>query len=524
MQAGAVVTSGRTIDVTGLENWIASVPHQFDVVAWRYEGLDLWPLFKTALVGLAVLEIMGHRRYGLATGGMGWQLGVVADYFASPIVRNPFASLRPSIAPPKGLSDSVLCYDSGGHARQLGDLLVSPSLDVLAALLGRTGRRSVFWFENSSGNDPRLRNVLHGPAYGMAELLADARKRAVRFGTQRAMNGFPGFAECCEVAARYLEIPLRFLKFWITRQVNLAISFARSCDHILVRHGCPELLLVSNSCVWTTTGLIGAAKWHGVPVIEVHHGAESPSAITAPGQVPHFSRFNTAPDALITWEELDRSDERAFAAGPLSVQLGQVISARQSSDPESYDRFLQLLERQRAALARHVKRGTFAAEVAVSLQPGDEGGWLRDIVRELGGKVFFWVRRHAKDSHKPIPAPANELAACAEYDLATSTFLPILLERVDIHLTRFSAVTLEAAGMGVPTIATDPYAADLYDWRLPNGTFWIRQTTRAVTDQIETLIAEKTRKPGTKLSDLSCLIPFVENVCRSISAGEPIQS
>ena len=105
--------------------------------------------------------------------------------------------------------------------------------------------------------------------------------------------------------------------------------------------------------------------------------------------------------------------------------------------------------------------------------------------------MFFWVRRHAKDSHKPIPAPASELAACVEYDLATSTFLPILLERMDIHLTRFSAVTLEAAGMGVPTIATDPYAADLYDWRLPNGTFWIRQTARAVTDQIETLIARR---------------------------------
>ena len=190
-----------------------------------------------------------------------------------------------------------------------------------------------------------------------------------------------------EVAARYLGIPLRFLKFWITRQVNLAISFARSCDHILVRHGCPELLLVE-LLRWTTTGLIGAAKWHGVPVIEVHHGAESPRAITAPGQVPHFSRFNTAPDALITWEELDRSDERAFAAGPLSVQLGQVISARQSSDPESYNQFLQLLGRQRAALARHIKRGTFAAEVAVSLQPGDEGGWLRDIVRDSAARCF----------------------------------------------------------------------------------------------------------------------------------------
>ena len=58
--------------------------------------------------------------------------------------------------------------------------------------------------------------------------------------------------------------------------------------------------------------------------------------------------------------------------------------------------------------------------------------------------------------------------------------------------------------MGVPTIATDPYAADLYDGRLPNGTFWIRQTARAVADRYRNADRrEDAESRATKLSDSS---------------------
>ena len=100
----------------------------------------------------------------------------------------------------------------------------------------------------------------------------------------------------------------------------------------------------------------------------------------------------------------------------------------------------------------------------MSLQPVDEGGWLAEIVRQFEGNIFFWIRRHASDIHRPVPALAKGGLPWLDFSIATSTFLPILLERADVHLTRFSAVTLEAAGMDVPTIATEKYAADLYEF------------------------------------------------------------
>src|SRR5262249_46169984 len=153
-------------------------------------------------------------------------------------------------------------------------------------------------------------------AFGLANLLANARGRAMRFGTRKALGAMPQFAECCATAARYLKLEDRFLQMWFARQVNLSISVADVFEHVFARDGRPDLPMLLNSCVWSTTGLVAAAKRQNVPVIEVHHGAESRSAVTAPGQQPHFSLFDTAPDALISWECCDRDDEKVFAAGP----------------------------------------------------------------------------------------------------------------------------------------------------------------------------------------------------------------
>lgn len=504
-------SSERRVDLTSFEEWIASVPAYFDVLAWTHNGEHLWPLFKTALIGLAIVATMGHRRFGLTTGGLGWQLGVLADYFGSPIVRRCFATPPLLLAPPEGLSGRILCCDSGGHARAFGEMLISPSLDVIAASLMRRGRHPVFWFENSSNGDPRLLEALHRPAYGLGEVLGQARRYALHSGV-RGLDGFPGFSECCQVASRHLGLPLPFLRFWIKRQFNLALSIARAYDRAFCEHGCPELLLISNSCVWSTTGLISAARKHRIPVIEVHHGVESPSAVTAPRQLPHFSQFNSVPDALITWEQIDRGDKRVFAAGPLGIHLGGVISDRDRNDPQTYSRFVDLLNVQRQSMSQRTAVGGFRAEVLVSLQPGDNGKWVEEIVRALRGEVFFWLRRHARDDHKRSLSVSRDIREFTDSEIASSALLAVLLERVDIHLTRFSAVTLEAAALGVPTIATDPYAKDLFDERLPKHMFSIAQSADAIAECIERLIAQKRARVRPVLPDLNRLVSFIDDV------------
>jgi hypothetical protein len=501
--------SKRTIDVVSFESWIRSIPASFDVSLWQLGDLDVWPLFKTSLVGLGVLSRMGYRRHGLPTGGFGWQSGVLFDYFFLTRIRGAWK--RPSFPPQAAdeLTGFILCYDSGGHARDLGGLYVSPALDVAAALLRRAGQRSVFWYESLPAGDSRLARSLHGPAYGLAGIISHAQNRANGVRTREALSRLHGFSDCCRSAAAQLDLGPKFLTFWFARQANLMLSAAELFGAIFDRCGSPEALLLLNSCVWTTAGLAAAAKKHCIPVIEIHHGAESSSAVTAPNELPHFSSFNTAPDGLISWEFVDRRDNRVFSAAPLGIQLSGLMLQGHSDDPETYYRFRELVLQQRALLAERTRGMMNAHEIVVSLQPGDDGLWLVDVARLATSTIFFWVRHHTKDSGRaPLRFP-DDLVSRIEHRLASSVLLSELLARADVHLTRFSGVTLEAAAMGVPTIATEDYAADLYRQRVPKGAIRIRRAAADIAAEINAMIATKPLKQATELRDIRGMVPFV---------------
>lgn len=510
--------SRRTIDIVEFERWIQSIPDRIDVQAWHHEGLALWPLFKTTLVALGILAKIKQPRRGVPTGGLGWHAGVIADYFALSGLRKSHRLRLPALAPSEGLSGAIVYYASGGHGRDLGEVFVTPSLDVPAALLGRAGHRSVFWYEDLEVDSASLARTLHGPAYGLSNMLADARGRAMRFGTRDALAAMPGFADCCAIAAGHLGLKNRFLQLWFARQVNLAISVARTFEQVFARDGRPELLVMLNSCVWSTTGLVAAAKRNGVPVVEVHHGAESRSAVTAPGQRPHFSTFNSAPDALISWDCRNRNDERVFAAGPLGMQLSAIVPDDAVDDRESYARLRQLIAQQREALARRVGGMTHAGEILATLQPGDDGRWIAEVLRALSIDVFVWLRTHALDGERVLAAIPSSLAGRADARLGSTAPLPLLLGRADVHLTRFSGVTLEAAAMGVPTVATEAYAADLYGPHVPDGALYLEASPPAIAAQIEALIAAPAQRHVRRLPDLKDLVPFVDRI---VKAGRP---
>jgi hypothetical protein len=415
----------------------------------------------------------------------------------------------------------VLYYASGGHGRDLGELFVTPSLDVPAALLGRAGNRSVFWYEDLASDSESLARTLHGPAYGLSDSLADARGRAMRFGTRDVLAAMPGFPECCATAAGHLKLRTRFLQLWFARQVNLAIAVTELFEQVFARDGRPKLLVILNSCVWSTTGLVAAAKRQGVPVIEVHHGAESQSAVTAPRQRPHFSTFNTAPDALISWDCRSRDDDLVFAAGPLGLQLATIVPDRAADDREPYARLRQLMAQQKDALAHRVDGLTYAGEVLATLQPGDDGRWIADVLRELSIDVFVWLRTHALDGERVLAAIPPSLAARADAALGSSAPLTLLLDRADVHLTRFSGVTLEAAAMGVPTVATEAYASALYGPHVPDGALCVETSPRAIAAQIEALITTRAQRRVKRLPGLEGLVPFVDRIAQSRSAPVP---
>ncbi len=496
--------------MSAIENYLADVPEDTDVLAWRLHEIDLWPLFKTCLLSLAVLiDIRQPKSWGIKVGNLPWQAGVLADHYFVSNWRARRSRQAELVLPPDQLEGQVLYLASKVQARMLADLLVSAPFDIPATLMHRAGHDGIIWYEDLSEQDEQLDHALNPPARGVNSVLATAYMRSHHPQTGKDLKQLPGFSNWCAKAAQCLGLSPRFLRIWLARQVNIARATKDCYGQIFDQRGHPSLLVMLNSGFATTVGITAAARSRSIRVVEVHHGAESESALTAPDQQPHFSRFNSAPDALISWELTPREDEAVLSIGPIGLHLPSLFAQNHQTDLPSHKTLREQLEAQISVLAAHALEAKTTHEILVSLQPGDEARWLSRAAQQIPD-CLFWVRRHGADLSEPLPELAFSGTANIEFELASKSVLPLLLDRVDLHLTRFSAVALEAAACGVPTLATESYAHQLYEQHISSQLLNIEADEAALPEAIRQLLAQNTGEKHQDLPDIEQIVPFLE--------------
>ncbi len=498
-----------TIDISALESWLRDTPRSVPVGAWTVQGLDLWPLFTTCLVSLAILSKIGQRRSLARVGSAAWQLGVLADHTVVSAARRLGAKPAPEL-PVDPLDTCILYSGSRVHTRSVGSILVTAPLDIPATLMLRAGHRNVFWFEDMPTDDPRLSTVLNGPARGVAGLLAIARSRASHIKVAAELRNLPGFASWCASAAAFLRLSPRFLQLWLARQLKLALATMRCYGEVFDARGRPRLLVMLNGGFASTVGLTAAARTRGIPVIEVQHGADSECAVTSADHQPHFSTYNTAPDALISWEMRPRPDPAVLAMGPIGLHLPASVEQPHTRDGPGHIALRAAFGAQRQALATRSQAAGAQREVLVSLQPQDQGDWVETIARQMGPGVFFWLRRHGADLNGKAALPGTWDGSIFDVPLASSCALPELLARAEVHLTRFSAVALEAAALGVPTIAVEAYAHRLYSRSIPAPLLWVEPDLGRAAHRLGQLLDGPSPQATATLPATALMRPFME--------------
>jgi len=509
------LSAKQPIDIPGFERWLREVPEQFPVTAWRVNGLDLWPLFSTSLVSLSILLNLGQRRGGVRTGSQVWRAGVISQYFmARRLARLSRNRAKPKL-PQDRLEGTIVFHGSSLHVRDFGGLAVIAPLDVPSALMRKQGHRCTLWIDDADADAPMLARTLTQPAYGLSAFLHRAAARSSRHDALPALQRLPGFKTWSELAAKELGLPYYFFRIWLARQINLALSTANCYDTIFEERGVPALLVILNAGFASTVALTFAARRRGIDVIEVQHGAESEASVTAKGSVPHFSTYNTAPSALISWELAERHDPNVLAMGPIGLHLPAIMSLPHASDQAAQHAFRAALTRQAEELKAYAEQVGARKEVLVSLQPGDDGSWLRSFASENRHGVLFWVRRHGADLLDPAHPKEIPVTGMIEAELASTCALPILLARSQVHLTRFSAVTIEAAAMGLPTIATDTYARQLYERIVPPDLLHVDADLARAAARLQELIEEPSRGACSTLPPASRFAPFIANFCRA---------
>lgn len=455
-----------------LDTVLLDIPRSTDVTSWRIDGLDLWPLFVTVIAGLALHIDIGYRRGRIRVGSKAWQAAIHADYRLRPPLAKLFghrpATLQDVFKDP--LSDTNLLVGTKNHGRLIGDYHVIPPLDVPSLALRAAGQGTVQWLIDADMDDPVLARLIQQPTSGIAALMreiqADALCAQQSFGR---LETLPGLRGSLEEIGSLLALKPNFLMMWLARQVDLMQSACRSFGEIFDRHGHPKTLIIVAGGYWWSAGISAAARARGTAVVEIEHGAERPCALTAQGQLHHFSLFNTAPEALVSWSVQDRDDPLFLALGPVSNLLPALANAQSVSTTEQTGSLRETIRDQEEALARRAE--PFRREVLISSDDANADAWIADLVKRLPEDVFCWIRRHPAERDHPLPDADTLDSRRCDIDLASGVLLPLLLTRIDAHFTRFSAVTLEAAAMGVPTLATQPYAAALFASHVPPDLF-----------------------------------------------------
>lgn len=501
--------ASRPIDVERFESWLLRVPSQCPVAAWRVKGLDIWPIICTSLASLAVLMRVRQRKSRIAVGGRVWQFGVICDYAVASPIRWLRRSQGEASLPPDDLDGTIVYCGSRIHTRLLAGVSVSAPLDVPATLMRRAGHAGVLWIDDAEADDPNLAHSLTRPARGLASVLRDASSRAWRVSVARELDRLEAFEHWCTVASHHLGFSNSFLRLWLARQLEVAIASEQAFGRIFEAKGAPKLLVMLNGGFAVTSGLTAAAKLRGIPVVEIQHGAGSEVLPISADAPLHFAAFNTGPDALISWDLRARNDLAVLEVGPIGLHLTSILAAPHTSDGPSHAALMASFDRQRRALEAYARKSGCELEVLVSLQPGDHGAWVERIAAEAGPGVHYWVRRHGSELSKP-GLPGFSPGAPIEAEMASSSALQLLLARVQVHLTRFSAVALEAAASGVPTIALEEYAAKLYAREIPAVLLSVEGNLSAVARRLRSLIANPAPVSRTQLPDAGRIVAFLE--------------
>lgn len=444
--------------------WIWELERRFAVDDWRVAGADLWPVARVQLASAL-----------RATGDTQPQGGTVQD---SPrgvrkLVQAILAQHRATSADHAHNALPVRCADvlvlhHSAYRSLAGGVYYDRLLDYLREELSRRGITSLGLEYCPSGafRAPRalpthyiqdelhfanLRNRVHC-GVSSADVQRMWHYRDVVLAAQAAGASVPG------LAPRLLA-----------RQAGLLNRWAALFTHYL-KSSEAKLALTTYYYSMEGMALCLAARRLGIPCVDVQHGVQGHSHFAyAPWQGAPENSFNTLPTVFWCWD-----DESAIQLGDwVLASGGYVFTGGNPWQALWEDTSSPVTTRELARIDAVLAAWPGRKHILLSLQ-WDAGltAGLRELIAASPGNWHWWVRPH------PVQAGGRgtvraALEQCApgryELDLAADAPLPLLLARLDAHVTRSSTVVREAAQAGLRSLMLDPAARDYYSTELASG-------------------------------------------------------
>lgn len=255
--------------------------------------------------------------------------------------------------------------------------------------------------------------------------------------------------------------------------------------------------IVCLTCYYCLEGLalVSASRKLGIPSVDVQHGVIVPVHAAYAGwkNLPPQG-YDLLPDQFWCWSDdaaqtinawsKECSIHKALVVGNLWNDMWQDHSNR---DVAFFDaRIAKDLLQDRPGL----RIVLFSLQTEVGLPEA-----LREAIAATKGRVLWLLRLH------PAMLPEKERYRRSlnafdhvELDLASSLPLPALLRHIDLHITGFSTVVIEAANFGVPSLVISAIGPSVFPQAMANGTCSFAEDAGQIVDAIYR--AKKFQAPG----------------------------
>ncbi|WP_136634294.1 hypothetical protein [Pseudooceanicola onchidii] len=211
---------------------------------------------------------------------------------------------------------------------------------------------------------------------------------------------------------------------------------------------------------YATTGMAftSAAQRQGIPVADLQHGVQGAHHCMYGEWPSATSESSLIPSAFMTWSEAEHSNlsnwigarRRSYVSGIPWMHMDEDLLG---TSPE----FLAL---KKAAGERPI--------ILVTLQPEPSAllSKVEDLLALPGADRFSWAVRCHPGHVDQVDEIARRFAGHANVlpvHAASLAPLSLVLKLSTVHVTEFSSVVIEAAGVGIPSVLTTGYGVSHYE-------------------------------------------------------------